>query len=141
MIKYVILETEDSKKIYLRNISPESSFKGTPISYEEADGNNIFFGDSSLLKITSFDWSYFSTLSSWMRTKTKVKVSIVGIKKSLVWADFIPFIIGFKMRNKSGTKNSFFLTFQMKEGNHNITIGSTNILFPNVDQEAENAGN
>jgi len=123
MIKHVIINPESGSKIILRNIAQESSWKGNPLFYEEADGNNIYYGDSSILKITSYDFSHYRSLVQLMKNRIKVKVIVVGMSESLVWSDYMTFIIAQKQRNKPGTKNTITLTFQMKESAHNIFKG------------------
>ncbi len=140
-IKYVIIDVENQSRWVLRHISQESTWKGDPLIYDEANSNNIKYGDSSNLKIVSFDMPYFDELQKFMRVGLKAKVTVVGFKKSLIWSDYMKYIIAKKIKNKTGTRNTMTLTFQMKEGTHNITIGNTEILLPNIDQEVGYAGN
>ncbi len=58
-IKYVIIDVENQSRWVLRHISQESTWKGDPLIYDEANSNNIKYGDSSNLKIVSFDMPYF----------------------------------------------------------------------------------
>ncbi len=46
-----------------------------------------------------------------MRVGLKAKVTVVGFKKSLIWSDYMKYIIAKKIKNKTGTRNTMTLNF------------------------------
>lgn len=125
MIKKIIIDGQDGSRIILQKIAPDTKLSLKALYSEEASGNDIYTGDDTLLKIICYDVQYFSELRKMMITGIKAKITIVGDKNTLVWSNYIDFIVGQKIKSRRESKTQMLLDFQMKDNLHGISYEIT----------------
>ncbi len=120
MIKKIIIDGQDGSQIILNKIAPDTKLSLKALYSEEASGNDIYTGDDTNLKITCYDIEYFSNLRKMMITGIKAKVTIIGDKNTLVWSDYIDFVVGQKIKSRRESITQMLLEFQMKDNLHGL---------------------